>query len=205
MVESKGLAPDIICYNAVLYGYMKSGDGDGFAGILGEIEKRGLEPNVFTYNCRIAMFCGKSQSFKGEEILDVMESKGLVPNLWSFNELIDGFCKEGDLESAVRVFKRMKVMKRANGKEGFSPNSRSYLLLTRSLVEKGEFGLGLEICKESLVRKFVPPFEIVKGLVEGLAKNEKVEEAKDIIEKMNLVVTGEAVDAWKKIENSLAL
>jgi len=45
----------------------------------------------------------------------------------------------------------------------------------------------------------------VKGLVEGLVKNANIEEAKVIVEKMNLVVRGEAIDAWKKVESSLAL
>lgn len=203
-MRERKLVPDIVCYNAVLDGFLKSGDEAGFEEVMKEILDNGLEPNVFTYKCRVSLFCGKSQSFRGEELLDVMVAKGLRPSLGIFNEIVEGLCKEGDVGSAVRVSKRMRVMKRMNGKDGVSPNANTYVVLIRSLVKKGEFGLGLEICRECLVRKFALPFEVMKGLVEGLVKNARVEDAKGIVEKMNLVVRGEAADAWKKMESSLA-
>nr|XP_010933276.1 pentatricopeptide repeat-containing protein At1g61870, mitochondrial [Elaeis guineensis] len=208
MAEKKrdsAVEPDIISYNTLLNGYLKKGDADGFEEILKEIAHRGLEPNVVTFNCRISKFCKKSESFKAEELLDVMVSKGSQPNLGSFNTIIAGFCKEGDVASALRVFKRMKVMKRMNGKDGLSPNPDTYIMLIRSLAEKGEFGHALVISKECLTKKFAPPFEVVKGLIDGLVKDSKVDEAKDFVAKMREILKGDAVDAWKKFESALSL
>lgn len=208
MVEKKkefGVEPDIVSYNMLLNGYLKKGDDDGFEEILKEIAHRVLEPNVVTFNCRISKFCGKNESFKAEELLDVMVSKGIQPNLGTFNPIIEGFCKEGDVGSALRVFKRMKVLKRMNGKEGVSPNPDTYIVLIRSLVEKGGFDKALMICKECLTKKLALPFEVVKGLTDGLIKDSKVDEAKDVVAKMREIVKGDAVDAWKKFEGALSL
>ncbi|XP_010906102.1 pentatricopeptide repeat-containing protein At2g18520, mitochondrial [Elaeis guineensis] len=208
MAEKKkdfGVEPDIVSYNTLLYGYLKKGDDDGFEEILKEIANRGLEPNVVTFNCRILKFCGKNESFKAEELLDVMVSKGIQPNLGTFNPIIEGFCKEGCTGSAVRVFKRMRMMKRMNGKEGVSPSPNTYIVLIRSLVEKGEFGEALMICKECLTKKLAPPFEVVKGLTDGLVKDSKVDEAKDVVTKMREILKGDAVDAWKNFEGALSL
>lgn len=208
MTERKtdfGVEPDIISYNTLLNGYLKKGDDGGFEEILKKIAGRGLEPNVVTFNCRISKFCGENKSFKAEELLDVMVSKEIQPNLGTFNAIIVGFCKEGDVGSAMRVFKRMRVMKRMNGKEGVSPNPDTYIALIRSLVEKGQLGEALMICKECLTRKLAPPFEVVNGLIDGLVKDSKVDDAKDVITKMREILKGDAVDAWKKFEGALTL
>ena len=96
-------------------------------------------------------------------------------------------------------------MKRMNGKDGLSPNPDTYIMLIRSLAEKGEFGHALVISKECLTKKFAPPFEVVKGLIDGLVKDSKVDEAKDFVAKMREILKGDAVDAWKKFESALSL
>ncbi|XP_008803607.1 pentatricopeptide repeat-containing protein At1g11630, mitochondrial-like [Phoenix dactylifera] len=203
-MPEKGVNPDIISYNTVLSGFLKKGDETGFEGVLKKITKEGLSPNVVTYNCRISELCGKGKNSEAEELLDVMISKGVYPNRLSFNTLIDAFSKEGDVDSAMRVFKRMQDMKRDDG-SGVSPNFEVYIVLLRGLVGKGKFGPGVEVFKECLERKWAPPFEAVKGLVDGLIENSQVDEAKDIVAKMRKVLKGDAVDAWKKVEGEFAL
>lgn len=204
-MPQKGVDPNIISYNTVLNGFLKKGDEAGFEEILKEITKKGLSPNVVTYNCRISALCGKGKSFEAEELLDAMVAKDVYPNRLSFKTLIDAFCKEGegDVDSAMRVFKRMQDMKRNDG-TGVSPNFETYVLLLRSLVGKGKFGPGVEVFKECLERKWAPPFEAVKGLVDGLIKNSQLDEAKDVVAKMRKVIKGDAVDAWKKVEGEFA-
>ncbi|XP_020094056.1 pentatricopeptide repeat-containing protein At1g11630, mitochondrial-like [Ananas comosus] len=206
-------APNVVSYNTLLTAYLKnSGEGAGdedldekFDEILHEIARRGIEPSVVTFNCRIARFCAKGESFKAEELLDVMLAKGIRPNLGTFNALIAGFCKEGDADAAVGVFKRMKAMKRRNGSDGVAPNADTYVALLRALIWKGDFEGALGICRECLARKVAPPFEVTKGLIEGLVRESKVEEARDVAEKMRAVVRGDAKDAWDKVEGELSL
>ncbi|XP_072972638.1 pentatricopeptide repeat-containing protein At2g18520, mitochondrial-like [Typha angustifolia] len=202
-MPSRGVKPDIVSYNEVLNGYLKKGEEVGFQEFLKEIRRKGLNPNVTTYNCRISLLCGKGRSFEAEELLDAMISNGVYPNRASFNTIIDGFCKEGDVGSAMRVFKRMQEVKRPDG-TGVSPNFETYIVLTRSLVKKGEFDPALDICKECLGKKWAPPFQAVKALVDGLIKSSQVDKAKEISTKVRKAVRGDALDEWKKIEASFS-
>ncbi|CAL9092872.1 unnamed protein product [Musa textilis] len=202
----KGVKPDIVSYNTLLSGYLKKGDDDRFEAILNEIlNNKGLEPNVVTYNCRISKFCQISESCTAEELLEVMISKGIQPNSISFNTIIRGFIKEGDVSAAVRVFKRMRTVTRKNGSGSLSPNAEIYVLLIRGLIQQNEFCEALAICKECLTKKIAPPFEVVKGLIDGLLRDSKVDEARDVVAKMRTVTKHDAVDAWKKLEGALSL
>ncbi|KQJ97176.1 pentatricopeptide repeat-containing protein At1g61870, mitochondrial [Brachypodium distachyon] len=198
---------DIISYNTVLAGFSAQDDGEEFEKLLKEINENKLEPNVVTYNCRIQWFAKKGETFKGEELLDVMESKQVLPNYITYNALVQGYCKEGNVGAAMRVFKRMKVMKRREGRSdlGVSVHSQTYVVLFRTLVENERLDDALWICKSCFAMKAAPTFEAVKGLVEGLVKGGRSTEAKDVVAKMNFLVKGDAIVAWEKIAAELSL
>ncbi|CAL4925520.1 unnamed protein product [Urochloa decumbens] len=200
-------APDIISYNTVLAGYSVQDDEEGFEKLLKEINAKKLEPNVVTYNCRIQWFAKRGETVKGEELLDVMESNEVAPNYLTYNALVQGYCKEGNVGPAMRVFKRMKVMKRREGRSdlGVSAHSQTYVVLFKSLVENEKLDDALWICKSCFAMKAAPPFEAVKGLVEGLVKGGRSEEARDVIAKMDLLVKGDAKLAWGKVVGELSL
>ncbi|KAJ6835231.1 pentatricopeptide repeat-containing protein-like, mitochondrial [Iris pallida] len=204
-MERKGTKPDLVSYNTLLTGYLKKGEESGFDDVLKEMVAKGLAPSVVTYNCRIGELCWKKRTSEAEELLDAMASKGVRPNRGTFNAIIDGFFKEGDVVAAMRVFKRMPRAKKEDGHGGASPNFDTYVLLIRSLVEKGEFLSGLEVFKECLDRKWAPPFKAVKGLVEGLKKEAQFNDAEYVVVKMRKAVKGDAVDAWKKVEGALSV
>ncbi|XP_042376333.1 pentatricopeptide repeat-containing protein At1g61870, mitochondrial-like [Zingiber officinale] len=204
-MAEKGIAPDIISFNTLLSGYLKNGGDDRFDEILEQISSAGLEPNVVTCNCRISKFCQNSETFKAQELLDVMVSKGIHPNLTTFSTIISGYSAEGNVNAALEVFKRMKVMKRTNKSEGVSPNAYIYCVLVRDLVQNGEFGEALGICQECLNNKYVLPFEVVKALIDGLVKDSRIDEAKDVAAKMRMIVKGSAINSWNELEGELSL
>lgn len=199
--------PDIISYNTLLAGFSEQDDVEEFEKLLKEINENKLEPNVVTYNCRMHWFARKGEIFKGEELLDVMESKGVLPNYVTYNALVQGYCKEGNVGAAMRVFKRMKVMKRREGRSdlGVSVHSQTYVLLFKSLVEKERLDDALWLCNSCFAMKAAPSFEAVKGLVEGLVKGGRSAEAKGVVAKMNFLVKGDAKVAWEKIAGELSL
>lgn len=202
-MDKKGVKPDIVSFNTLLNGYLKKGD-DRFQEIIKKISSEGLEPDVVNYNCRISKLCRDLETIKGEELLDVMISKGIQPNLTTFATIINRFCRQGDVNAAVKVFKRMKDMKK-NGREGATPKPDTYVVLIRGLVDKGDFTEALAICRECLTNRFAPPFEVVRGLIDGLLKDSKIDEAKDVVAKMRMAIKGDAVDAWNKFESALSL
>ncbi|KAK8935533.1 hypothetical protein KSP39_PZI012980 [Platanthera zijinensis] len=205
MLMKKNLEPGIIAYNSILNGYLKKDDKAGFVDTLKTIYSKGITPNLFTYNIRMLDFCKKSESFKAEELLDVVISKGMQPNFSAFNTVITGFCEELDFESAIRVFKKMKSMKNANGKALFSPNADTFLALIRGLVDNGDFVMAQKICRDCLRMKYAPPFETMKALINGLVKDSKVVDAKYLAVMMRKVAKGDALDSWTKLEAELPL
>lgn len=203
-MPQKKIKPDIVSYNALFNAYLKKGDRAGYEDILKEMKEKGLEADVVTFNCRIAGLCASSRSFEAEELLDVMAAKNVRPNRNTFNMIIEGFCKEGNAKKAMKVFERMKSAKKDDDGTA-SPNFVTYVALIKSLVENGEFDKGLEVFKECVERKWSPPFGAVRGLVEGLKKESRVKEAKDVVAKMRKVVKGDAMEAWKSIETAISL
>ncbi len=193
------LAPNIASYNILLGAYLKNDDLVGFDGLVKEISKKGLEFNLVSYNYRISRLCKSKECARAKKLLDEMISKDVKPNSASYGAIINGFCKVGDLESAKKVLESMSS-------DGYvSPCSFPYYVLIRNAVREGEFDLALEMCKEIIKRRWIPPFEAMEGLVNGLAKMSRVEEAKEVVEKMKKRLKGPAVDSWGKIEAALPL
>ncbi|KAM7490003.1 hypothetical protein LguiA_032924 [Lonicera macranthoides] len=199
MENEASVVPDIDSYNILLDAYLGNGNKSGFDGMVKEIVNKGLEPNLTTYNHRILRLCKNKECARAKKLLDEMISKGVEPNSASYNAIIFGFCKVGDLESAKNVLNKMV------GDGYASPPSFAYYTLMRHMVEEGEFDAALEMCKEILRRKWIPPFEAMGGLVNGLVKISKAEEAKEVVEVMKKRLRGTAVDSWGKIEATLPL
>lgn len=201
MPDTAGVQPDIVSCNEILKGYLNAGDADAFDRLVKEIAgpKRRLKPNVGTYNLRMAMLCSKMRSFEAEELLDVMGANGVPPNRTSFNTVIKGLCNEGEVGAAMALFKRMPEVPRQHGK-GVSPNFETYIMLLEALVKKNLFDPALEICKECLRNKWAPPFQAVKGLVQGLLKSRKAKHAREVFMAMRKAVKGDAKQEWIKVE-----
>ncbi|XP_051187190.1 uncharacterized protein [Lolium perenne] len=200
-------APDIISYNTVLAGFSAKDDAEEFEKLLKEISENKLEPNITTYNCRVQWLAKKEETFRGEELLDVMESKGVLPNYVTYHALVQGYCKEGNVGAAMRVFKKMKVMKRREGRSDLrvSVHALTYMVLFRSLVESERLDDALWICNSCFAMKAAPPFDAVKGLVDGLVKAGRSADAKHVVAKMNFLVNGDAKATWEKVAGKLSI
>lgn len=199
MEKDNKVLPNIDSYNVLLKGYLKNNDLVGFDGVVKEVLNKGLDFNLASYNYRISRLCKSKECARAKKLLDDMVSKGVKPNSVSYDTIIDGFCRVGDLESAKKVLESML-------RDGYvSPCSFPYNALIRNAVKEGEFDLALEMCKETIRRRWIPPFEAMKGLVNGLVKMSRGEEAKEIVEKMKKRLKGPAVDSWGKIEAALPL
>jgi pentatricopeptide repeat protein len=201
MPDTAGVQPDIVSCNEILKGYLNAGDDAAFDQLVKEITgpKRRLKPSVGTYNLRMALLCSKGRSFEAEELLDAMGANGVPPNRVSFNTVIKGLCNEGEVGAAMALFKRMPEVPRQNGK-GVSPNFETYIMLLEALVNKNLFDPALEVCKECLRNKWAPPFQAVKGLVQGLLKSRKAKHAREVLMAMRKAVKGDAKQEWTKVE-----
>ncbi|KAF3341240.1 Pentatricopeptide repeat-containing protein [Carex littledalei] len=202
-MPNKGIMPDIISYNEVLNGYLKKGDEPEFNEFLKLIYDKELSPNATTYNLRIQLHCTKGRCSEAEEVLEAMISKKINPNIQTLNNIIYGFCKEGQVGSALGVFKRMKEIKPVHG-SSITPNYVTYKLLIKGLVDSQEFLPAVEVCKECAEKKWVPPFQAVRGLVEGLVNISQKEVAENLVSCVRNVVKEDKAEEWKKIEASFS-
>ncbi|KAK1416355.1 hypothetical protein QVD17_32146 [Tagetes erecta] len=197
-MESKGnVKPDIDSYNVLLGGYLDSGKKSAFDMVVKQVVEKGLEPNLVTYNHRIMRYCKSKECVRAKKLLDEMISKGVKPDSSSYNAVIFGFCKVGDFDSARKVLEKMVS-------DGYvKTTSFGYYTLMKHMVEEGEIDGGLKICKDIIQKKWVPPFEATKILVNGLVKDSKADEAKEIVGNLKKRLRGSALESWGKIEASL--
>ncbi|KAJ8769959.1 hypothetical protein K2173_009041 [Erythroxylum novogranatense] len=199
MEKDGSVLPNIDSYNILLGAYLKNGNKNEFDAVVKKVSNKGMESNLTTYNFRILRLCKDKECVRAKKLLDEMVSKGLKPNSATYNYIIDGFSSLGDFASAMKVVERMVS-------EGYaSPCSFTYNTLLWSMVKEGEFGLALDVSKEIVRRKWVPPFGAMEGLVRGLVEMSRVEEAKEVVEKMKKMLRGDAIQSWDKIEVALRL
>jgi pentatricopeptide repeat protein len=197
MPSTAGVQPDIISCNEILKGYLNTGDEAAFDQLLKEITERRLQPSVGTYNLQMAMLYVRGRRFEVEELLGAMGAKGVPPNRASFNTVIKGLCNQGEVGATMALFRKMAEVPTQNGGTGVSPNFETYIMLLEVLVNKSMFGPALEVCK------WAPPFQAIKGLVQGLLKSRKAKQAKEVLAAMRKVVKGDAKEEWLKVEAQL--
>ncbi|PKI43020.1 pentatricopeptide repeat-containing protein At1g61870, mitochondrial-like [Punica granatum] len=187
--------PTIESYTILLRAHLKNGNFSAFDGVVKEIARKSLECNLAAYNLRIMRLCKGKECARAKKLLDEMLAKGIGPSSTSYNAIIDGNCRLGDFESAKKVLDSMPTR----------PSSHPYFSLIRAMVKEEEFDSALEVCKEIMRRKWIPPFEATQGLVDGLLKMSRREEAKMVVEKMKKRLKGEAVGSWANIEAAIPL
>ncbi|KVI05243.1 pentatricopeptide repeat-containing protein At1g61870, mitochondrial-like [Cynara cardunculus var. scolymus] len=199
MESEANLQPNIDSYNILLGSNLHIKKRSEFDMVVKKIHEKGLEHNLTTYNHRITRYCKSKECVRARKLLDEMIAKGVEPNSFTYCAIIFAFCKVGDLESARKILEKMVS-------DGYvKAPSFGYMMLMKHMVEEGEFDGGLEICKDIIQKKWVPPFKATGLLVDGLVKDSKADEAKEIVEKVKRQLRGSAVESWGKIEADLPI
>ncbi|EOY28658.1 PREDICTED: pentatricopeptide repeat-containing protein At1g61870, mitochondrial [Theobroma cacao] len=194
-MKSKGVQPNATTFGTLLAGFYKEEKYEDVGKVLNLMKEYGVPVGVSTYNTRIQSLCMLKKSTEAKALLDGMLSRGMKPNTVTYNNLIHGFCKEGNLEEAKRLFKSMR-------NSGLEPDSQCYFTLVHFSCQGGDFEAALSICKESMEKNWVPSFSSMKSLVNGLSSMSKVEEAKELIQKVKEKFSKNA-DLWDEVEKSL--
>ncbi|KAG5382955.1 hypothetical protein IGI04_034425 [Brassica rapa subsp. trilocularis] len=81
-------------------------------------------------------------------------------------------------------------------------HTKDYEETKRVYIEMHNIELDVKKTKESMEKNWVPSFGIMKLLVNGLAKDSMVEEAKELIAQVKEEFTRN-VDLWNKVEAAL--
>uniref|UniRef100_A0A1D1YJY4 Pentatricopeptide repeat-containing protein At1g61870, mitochondrial n=1 Tax=Anthurium amnicola TaxID=1678845 RepID=A0A1D1YJY4_9ARAE len=192
----KGIQPNMTSYSTLLAGFYREQRFDDVGKVLDIMKRNGCIPGIGTYNVRIQSLCKLRRPAEARALLEGMLERRMKPNAVTYYHLIYGFCKEGDLEEAKRLFREM-------GRKGCVPGSSCYFTLIYYLCQGGDFETALGVCRESMDKNWIPCFSIMKALVKGLMSSSKVDEAREIMEKVKGRFSSNS-EMWKEVEESLA-
>ncbi|GAB2301096.1 hypothetical protein Dimus_035128 [Dionaea muscipula] len=194
-MASNWCKPNSTTFGTLIDGFYKEEKLEDVGKVLNMMEDHGVKPGLGTYNIRIQSLCKLGKSFEAMALLDGMLSRGMKPNSVTYSHLIHGFCKQGNLVEAKKLFKTMES-------RGCKPEGNCYYTLIYFLCQGGDYETALCICKESMERNFVPNFTTMKSLVHGLVSISKVDEARELIERVKLRFP-KAAHLWNEVEQGL--
>ncbi|KAF9588526.1 hypothetical protein IFM89_013020 [Coptis chinensis] len=137
--------------------------------MLDEMEKNGVEPSLITFNTLLNGF------YRDVELVEQLGNNREKPNLITYNVLIKWYCNNGNLDEAKSVYDNML-------KSDIVPDWFTFEAFIPCVCEKGDFGLALKLCEESIGSNCHVSACIVQVVVDGLLKESKVEEAKGLME-----------------------
>ncbi|XP_062222675.1 small ribosomal subunit protein mL103 (rPPR7)-like [Phragmites australis] len=197
-MREQGISPTTSIYTSLIDSMYKQKKTEEAERLWKEMMESGCKPDVATYNVK-AMYRGLHG--KPDEVLLVMaemEAAGVKPDTITYNFLMTSYCRDGKVEDAKRLYHSL-------AEKGCSANAATYKHMLAELCAHGDFDAGLGIFKESLKRHKVPDFKTMKGLVEGLAKEGRVTEAKEVIVEVKKQFPENLLSGWKKLEKELGL
>ncbi|KAG8055130.1 hypothetical protein GUJ93_ZPchr0001g32845 [Zizania palustris] len=192
----KGVKPNATTFNSAIAGFYKEERFDDVGKVIELMKKHGCGESLPVYNVRVQGLCKLGRSGEAKALLNEMVKKGTKPSWTTYNHLIYGFCKEGNLDEAKRLYKEM-------GKKGLVGGSSFYFTLIYYLCKGGDFDAAIGVYNEVAARNWVPCFSTMKMLVNGLAGNSRIDEAKAIIEKMKEKFP-DKTEGWKEVEEALS-
>ncbi|KAF9606343.1 hypothetical protein IFM89_025011 [Coptis chinensis] len=127
------------------------------------MEKNGVEPSLITFNTLLNGF------YRDDELVEQLGNNVEKPNLFTYNVLIKWYGNNGNLDEAKSVYDNML-------KSDIVPDWFTFEALIPCVCEKGDFGLALKLCEESIGSNCHVSAGIVQVVVDGLVKESKVEE-----------------------------
>ncbi|XP_058093640.1 small ribosomal subunit protein mS86 (rPPR1) [Magnolia sinica] len=191
-MDRKRCKPNATTYNTLLSGlYAEEKYGD-VGKVLEMMKKNDCFPGISTHNVRIQSLCKAKRTAEAKALFDGIKARGLKPNVVTYYHLIYGFCKEGNLEVAKRLFHEMC-------EKGCKPDSSCYFTLIYYLCQGGQFDTALQLSKECMEKDWVPCFSTMKLLMNGLVKESKMDEAREIVGKLKEKFPSTAY-MWKEVE-----
>ncbi|ONK57092.1 uncharacterized protein A4U43_C10F16530 [Asparagus officinalis] len=195
-MRKRKIKPNSTTFTNAISGFYREQKLEDVDKVLVLMKEYGLNPGSNSvYNVRIEGLCKLKRTREAKDLYREMLLKGMKPNWVTYNHLIVGFCKEGMLEEAKRVYEEMGKKRVVPGEGG------CYFSLIHYLCQGGDFEAALGVFKDAMRKNWMPGFKTMKMLVNGLVKIGKVEEGKEIVEKIKEKFPTKA-EMWKEVEES---
>ncbi|CAN6878288.1 unnamed protein product [Brassica oleracea] len=179
-VRAEGFNVSVHALNNFMGCLINLNEIDWFWSVYKEMDGLGYVENVNTFNLVIYSLCKERKLLEALSVFYRMLKRGVWPNVVSFNMMIDGACKVGDMEFALELLGKMRVMS-----EGFvSPNDVTYNTVVNGFSKIGRLDLAERIRGE-MVKSGVECNERTYGaLVDAYGRGGRSDEAVRLCDEM---------------------
>lgn len=155
-VAREAICEDVsLAYNAMIDGYVRSGNTPAGEGLLDEMEENGHMATVVTYTTLISGYGKEMDVESTRRVFRRMRQRGISPDRVTMNAFIGACVRAGDMVLALRLFEEMQ---RIGGR--VSPN-----LVTFSAIIAG-------YVRQNKTNEAWDTYEEMKGL--GIVPNERL-------------------------------
>ncbi|KAL6522869.1 hypothetical protein OROHE_016716 [Orobanche hederae] len=98
---------NVVLWNAMLVAYGQMGRLEESFGIYSQMQIEGLQPNAHTYPSILRTCTSVGALDLGEQVHTQVIKTGFQPNVYICSVLIDMYAKNGELETALKIFRRL--------------------------------------------------------------------------------------------------
>ncbi|KAL3844846.1 hypothetical protein ACJIZ3_002249 [Penstemon smallii] len=198
-MEEKGLNVDAIAFTTILNAFYENGRSDEADKFWEEmVTKKGFKPDFRSYNVRLLhIHHGEPEGVK--KLIEEMNTVGIIPDVVSYNYLITCYCEKGMMDEAKKVYNEMLKMR------GCNPNAATFSTLVAYMCKHEGFVAGYKLFEESVKVGKIPDIDTLKSLLEGLVKEERMNEAKALVRTMHERLPSKLLEAWGKLAEDLGV
>merc|ERR1719426_746643 len=134
--------------------------------------------NTVVYSTLLKGFAQSRQPEKVQKVFEEMQETGIACNTVSYNTMIDANARTGRMDRCDELFQQMQAA-------GVSPDIITYSTLVKGYCMDGDIDKGFAVLNDMTSKKKHEPDEILyNSLLDGCAKQHRVDDALALIESM---------------------
>merc|ERR1719389_1459545 len=134
--------------------------------------------NTVVYSTLLKGFAQSRQPEKVQKVFEEMQEAGIACNTVSYNTMIDANARTGRMDRCDELFQQMQAA-------GVSPDIITYSTLVKGYCMDGDIDKGFAVLNDMTSKKKHEPDEILyNSLLDGCAKQHRVDDALGLIESM---------------------
>lgn len=133
------------------------------------------------FNSAVKMFDGLSKDGLTHESLELfaqIKDKGQMPDVVAYTAVIEAYANAGQAKEALKVYLKMLA-------SGVLPNAYTYTILVKGLAKDAKYlGDVKKYLLEMMGKGMRPNAGVYTAVIEAFVKEEKVEEARELLQEM---------------------
>ncbi|CAK7351225.1 unnamed protein product [Dovyalis caffra] len=170
----------IHAWNNFLSHLLKFNEIGRFWMVYKEMISYGYMENIYTFNLVAHALCKDYKLQEAMSLLYRILKSGTWPNVVTFNMIVDGACKMGDMDLALKFFRKVEIMSAGSIK----PNLVTYNSLINGFCKIGRITWAEELRNEMMKTDIKPNVRTYATMIEGYSRAGSLEEALRLCDEM---------------------